>query len=408
MIGGYWLFITVLLFIVSLILRWVPLLLVSLLFFLTGGVARLWERYCLDRVEYRHKLSASRVFFGDEVELEVEVSNRKPLPLPWVQIDDEIPKEVTLLKGKTSLSPNANRVVLSNFLSLNWYHKVQRRYPIRCLQRGYFAFGPARIRSGDLFGFFSRAKEVEAVDYLMVYPKILPLEKLGIPSKQPMGEVRIRKHIFQDPALTLGVRDYHSGDSLKQIHWKTTARLGQLQTRVFEPTTTVDMGIFLDVRTTKSLFEGSVPRLLELTIIVAASFANHAIAEGYQVGLYVNQNRWFSGKPIRIPPSRHPDQLLRILEVLAPIHPFGTKPIAELVVNENPNLPWGSTMVVITAVPTDALLSSLIKIKRAGRRVVLVLVGGAEPSITKDGLTMYHIRDDVIWRELEMISGALY
>jgi len=406
MLGSYWLFIAALLFIISLVLHQVPLLLVSLLFILVRGVARLWERYCLTRIEYRRQLSANRVFFGEEVQLEVEVANRKPLPLPWIQVDDEMPAEVTVLKGRTVPAHEPTRVLLSNLLSLGWYHKVKRRYPMRCLQRGYFTFGPTRIRSGDLFGFFTRQMEIKQVDYLMVYPKIVPLEKLGIPSKQPLGDIRTRRHIFEDPILVSGVRDYHFGDSLKRIHWKTSARLGRLQSKVFEPTTTTDMGIFLDVRTMKPAFWGSVPYLLELGIMAAASISNHAMAAGYRVGLYVNQHKRFLDEPIRVPPSQHSDQLLHILEALAQTHPSETIPIARLVQRESRSLPWGSTIVVISAMPTDTLFSTLVKMKRAGRSVALIVVGGSEPSISKDGLTVYHIRDDVAWRELEMISMA--
>ncbi len=401
--GGYWLFIVVLLFIASLILHQVPLLLVSLLVFLTGCVARLWGRYCLNRVDYRRRLSANRVFFGEEVQLEVEVANRKPLPLPWIQIDDEIPGGVTLLKGSLSSSHKTTRMLLTNILSLSWYHKVKRRYPIRCMERGVFPFGPARIRSGDLFGLFQREMEIPQVDYLTVYPKIVPMEKLGITSKQPFGDIRTRAYIFQDPVLTLGVRDYHYGDSLKRIHWKTTARLGRLQTKVFEPTTTIDLGIFLDVRTTKPPLWGSLPELLELGITAAASISNYALTEGYRVGLYVNQTKRFSVEPIKIPPSRHTDQLLHILEALAQVHETENTPIARLVVHEGRKLHWGSTMVVISAMPTDTLLSTLLRMKRAGRRVVLILVGGSEPLISKDGLTVYHIRDDVLWHDLDTL-----
>ncbi|MFC1864636.1 DUF58 domain-containing protein [Chloroflexota bacterium] len=402
--GSSWLFIAVLLCIASLILHQVTLLLVSLLVFLSGGVARLWGRYCLHRVDYQRRLSSKRVFFGEEVQLEVEVANRKPLPLPWIRIDDEIPGEVTFLKGSLASSHKTTRMLLSNLLSLSWYHRVKRRYPIRCLQRGFFTFGPARIRSGDLFGLFQREMEIPQVDYLIVYPKIVPLKKLGIASKQPLGDIRTRTYIFQDPLLTLGVRDYYSGDSLKQIHWKTTARLGRLQTKVFEPTTTIDLGIFLDVRTTKPPLWGIMPELLELGIIVAASISNYALAEGYRVGLYINQNKRFSAEPfIKIPPSQHTDQLLHILEALAQIHPSETMPIARLVLNEGRNLPWGSTLVLISAMPTDNIFSTLLKLKKAGRKVVLILVGGSVPSKSKDGLTVYHIRDDVMRHEPEML-----
>ncbi len=404
LLGDYWLVITVLLLLISLLTHQVPLLLIMLLFFLTGGVARLWERYCLTRVEYQRRLSSNRAFFGDEVQLEIEVANRKLLPLPWLQVEDEVPAEVTLLKGKTTPGYSENRLFLNNLFSLSWYHKVKRRYPMRCLHRGYFAFGPTRIRSGDLFGVFNREMEIKQADYLTVYPKIVPLEKLGIPSNQPVGEVRIRRHIFEDPILTLGVRDYHFGDSLKRIHWKTTARLGQLQTKVFEPTTTTDMGIFLDVRTTRPTLWGSVPSLLELAIVVAASVSNHALKSRYRVGLYVNQYQRLVNEPIRIPPSQHTDQMRLILETLAKLHPLDAMPIARLVQNESQNLNWGSTMVVISAMPTDDLLSTLRRIKRGGRNVVLMVIGGSQPSISRDGLTVYHIREDIPWHELETVS----
>lgn len=403
--GSYWILIAAVLFVAGLLLNQVPLLLLALLLLLVRGITRLWERYCLTRVEYRRQLSANRVFFGEEVQLEIEVANRKPLPLPWIEIDDEVPMEVTLLKGGTTPSYKTGRRLLTNLLSLGWYHRVRRRYPVQCLQRGCFTFGPARIRSGDLFGFYKQEQEIPQVDYLTVYPRIVPLEKLGIPSKQPLGDIRTRRYIFQDPILTLGVRDYHFGDSLKNIHWKTTARLGRLQTKVFEPTTTIDMGIFLDVRTMRPPNYGTMTQLLELGIIAAASIASHAMAAGYRVGLYVNQWRKFSGESIKIPPSQHTDQLMHILEALAQVSTsIETMPIANLVPRQGRNLPWGSTLVVITAIPTEALLSSLVRMKRAGRSVALVQVGGSELAIRKDSLNVYHIPDDVVWRDLKTLT----
>jgi len=404
LLGSYWLFISGLIFVLSLLLHQVPLLLVALLLFLVGGVARLWDRYCLVRVEYQRRLSARRVFCGEEVQLEIEITNKKPLPLPWIQINDEIPDGVTLLKGKTSPSHLMNRVILSNLLSLSWYHKVKRRYPISCRQRGFFTFGPALMRSGDIFGFFTREEQVKPIDNLIVYPKIVPLEKLGIPSTQPLGDIRTRNYLFQDPVLTMGIREYHAGDSLRRIHWKTTARLGQLQTKVFEPTTTVDMGIFLDVRTVKPPFWGSVPELLELAVIVAASMTKHALDQGFRVGLYVNQNNTSSDGLVRIPPSQHGDQLQHILEALAQVYSTETIPISRLILNESRNLPWGSTIVVVSAMPSNALLEALFQMKRVGRKAALILVGNAASGVSIDGLMVYHVPDDIMWQDLETLS----
>jgi uncharacterized protein (DUF58 family) len=394
--GDYWLFFAVLILIISLALHQVPLVLICLLFLLTGGVSRLWNRYCLNRIEYRRRLSQHQVFFGEEITFEIEVANRKPLPLPWLQIEDELPDRVTLLKGKTEATIE-DRVILNNMFPINMYHRVIRRFPVRCTQRGAFVFGPTRIHSGDLFGFFRRDMLISKLDYLLVYPRLVPLEKLGIASRQLFGDIRLKRHLFQDPVLTAGVRDYISGDSLKRIHWKSTARLGRLQTKVYEPTTTVDISLFLDVRTLKAPLWGSVYQLQELGIIAAASICQYALKAGFRVGLHVNQVTRFSQGMLKVPHSQHPDQLLHILEALAQLHQVETIPAAQYVRQEAPGLPWGSTLLVVSAQPSDDLLATLLDLKRVGRAVVLVKVGGDVPDAGTGDLAVYHIKDDVAW-----------
>ncbi len=401
--GDYWLFFAVLILIISLATHQVPLVLVTLLFILTGGVSRLWNRFCLRRVEYRRRLSRKQVFFGEEIVFELEITNRKPLPLPWLQVDDELPENVTLLKGKAT-SSHDDRVLLSNMFPVNMYHRVTRRFPMRCQKRGLFIFGPTFIRSGDLFGFFRKSMQIEELDYLLVYPRLVPLEKLGIPSQQFFGDIRLKRHLFQDPVLTAGVRDYQSGDSLKRIHWKSTARLGKLQTKLYEPTTTVDVSIFLDVRTLRAPLQGSVQQLQELGIIAAASIAQAALKGGFRVGLYVNQITRFSRGMVRVPHSQHPDQMVRILESLAQLHQVETIPVTRFIHQEASSLPWGSTLLVVSAQPVEELTATLMDLKRLGRSVALVKVGGEKPELYNTRLPVYHISDDIAWDLIKEIG----
>jgi len=404
MLGGAWLFITLVLLLAAVILRQVPLLLVALLFFLASGVARLWARYALERVEYVRRLSASRVFFGETVTLEVGIANRKILPLPWVHVQDEVPQEVTFLKGKPSPSHKPTRDVLSSVMSLAWYQRLTRRYPVLCLRRGYFPFGPATVRSGDLFGFFRKEATEEKLDYLLVYPRVVPLEDLGIPSRDPFGDLRVRRHLFEDPVRVVTTRDYVHGDPLRRIHWKASARLRRLQSRVFEPTTTVDLALFLDTRTVEPPFHGQKEQLLETAIIVAASIASHAVQEGYRVGLYVNEPYPLSERMVKLPPSDHPDQLQRVLEALAQVRGWPLLELEQLLNREVRRLPWGSTLAAVTAVPTGPLLTTLQRFRRAGRRVALISVGQQAARSRTDGLPVYHVSDQVYWRELASLQ----
>ncbi len=397
-----WLLLAALILVISLALHQVPLALISLLFLLAGGVSRLWNRYCLSRVEYKRRLTANRVFFGDETVFEIEIANRKPLPLPWLHIEDELPEQVTLLKGKAQQAAD-DRVVLSNMLPINMYHRVIRRFPLKCDRRGAFLFGPTRLHSGDLFGFFRRTMMIETMDTLLVYPRLVPLEELGIPSHQFFGDIRLKQHLFQDPVLTAGVRDYHPGDSLKRIHWKSTARLGKLQTKLFEPTTTVDISMFLDVRTLDAPFWGSVQQLQELAIITAASIAQGALEAGFRVGLYVNQITRFSRGLARVPHSQHPEQLERILETLAQVHQVDNIKLENYIRQEAAALPYGSTIVAVTAVPRPELLATLLDMQRLGRSAALVKVGGPPPDVSRT-LRAYHVTDEAAWNVVEKIG----
>ncbi|MBI2908767.1 MAG: DUF58 domain-containing protein [Chloroflexi bacterium] len=404
MLGENWVTLAILLLAASIIFHQVPLLMASVLLLLTAGVSSLWRRFCLRELEYERDISSRRVFFGEEVDLRLRLVNRKLLPLAWLEIEDEVPEAVTFLKGEVQRSHKPLRMILRNILSLRWYERVTRRYPLRCDSRGYHSFGPATIRSGDIFGFFNVEANIPKTDYLLVYPKVVPITRLGIPSKQPFGDIKTRQHIFEDPVRTIGVRPYAPGDSPRRLHWKATARTQELQVKLFEPTTTIDFLLFLNVATFSPIWAGVIPSRLELAVTTAASLANYATEERYRVGLYVNSNLPGSDQQVRILPSRSPDQLTRMFEALAKISGFATVPMERFLQRESRNLPWGATVVVITATANEALLSTLLRLKRTGHRTSLVLVGDDAPKLELDGITVHNVRGQ--WREIEELQLA--
>ena len=404
MLGNAWSFITLVLLLVAAILRQPPLLLVAVLLFLASGTARLWAAYALRRLECERRLSTTRAFFGDTIDVEISVSNRKLLPLPWVHIQDEVPEEVTFLKGTILGSHIPTRALLSNLVSLGWYRRLIRRFPMKCQHRGVFTFGPTTVHAGDLFGFFRKEMTVDRRDTLLVYPKVVPLEYPGIPSRDPIGDIAVRQHLFQDPIRTISIREYTPGDPLRHIHWKATARLRRLQSKVFERTTTVDLALFLDTRTTPPPSWGIADQLLETAIIAAASIADHALANEYRTGLYVNEPYRHSASIVKLAPTDHPQQMQRVLEALAQVQGMPLMPVEDMVSTEVRGLSWPATIAVITAMPTAALVTSLQRLRRAGRRVALVLVGSqAAQHPVPDGMPVYHVPDDVPWQELDSL-----
>src|SRR3990172_7103537 len=223
--------------------------LVGAVLLLGAGTSYLSHRYCLDRVEFRRTFTPRRAFYGEDITLTLELTNRKLLPLSWIELTDELPEEVVPRRGRVIPSLRQRRQELVHLFSLRWYERVRRRVTITCMARGYFPLGPAHLRSGDLFGITSHSRYIESTDYLIVYPRIVPLEALGIPSLHPLGDQRSRRPLLEDPTRTVGVRDYQPADPLRRIHWKATARMGQMQTRQYEATTAHRLVIFLNMDT---------------------------------------------------------------------------------------------------------------------------------------------------------------
>jgi uncharacterized protein (DUF58 family) len=405
MFGTGWLYLIGFMLLLSVWMRNGLLFVVLLAVLLASGVSWLWGRYCLDRVEYRRQFGQKRAFFGEELEFTTEIVNRKLLPLAWLETQDEIPEELVVLKGRVDYSHKPGRRLLINSCSLRWYERVKRHYRMRCDERGYYSFGPVELRSGDLFGFRHKEAKLDCEDMLIVYPKIVPLTRLGLPSRDPFGDFKTPQWLFEDQLRTVGVRQYVYGDSPRRIHWKATARTQELQVKLYEPTTTYKLAIFLNLNTYEPYWWMNYdPDVVELAICTTASIANWAVAARYQVGLWANARIRYSGEDVETAPSRDPSQLMHILELLAKASPYASMPFVTLLRSNSHKLPYGATIVVVTAVLGDDVLAELQSLSAAGHRLVVLFVGDGAPELRLRGIRVHAIGGAQAWRDLREID----
>lgn len=372
MLRSYWLAATTLLFLVGLAAQENTLIGLAALVFVAGAVARLWSRFSLERLSYSRRLGEERTFVGERVPITLSLSNRKFLPLPWVEVRDEFPER--LPPDEVHLAPASKPLVglLIRSTSLGWYERVSWRYSLTCRERGYYQFGPALLRSADLFGLFVRERPAEHRDHLVVYPRTVPLVELGLPAQRPFGERRGAERIFEDQSRVAGLRDYVPGDPLRRIDWKATARRQQLQSRVYEPSTTLHLIVALNISTLEQPWAGYIPELLERTIMAAASVARYAYEARYAVGLLANGSFPESDRPIKIAAGRDPAQLLKILEALAMIGPFMISSLTAMLDRESHTFPLGATLVLVTARLPEDLAAVLVRIRDEGHRVMVL------------------------------------
>lgn len=372
MFSENWMAFIILLFLLGALLGNSGLLLIALLTTSATGLAWLWSRLVLQRVAYTRDLAERRVFVGERATVSVMVTNHKALPVPWLRVEDAFPDSLSLVNRELKPSSVPGKSLLSHLVTLGPHERVRWSYQLDCTRRGFYFFGPADMWSGDVFGFFARQARLKVPGRLIVYPRVRPLPELGFPAKDPFGETRALRHIIEDPTHTVGVREYHPEDTIKRVHWKASARLGELQVKVYEPTITQQLVVFLNVASFAKTWMGIIPERQEQAISVAASIAYHASERRYAVGLIANGCVPHSDQPIKVLPSRAPDQLTHVLEALAAVTGYATTDIERLLAAQSPRLALGATLVVVTTVVGDALLNQMLRLKDAGRRLALV------------------------------------
>lgn len=359
-----------------------PVALVAALLATVAGTARLWSRSALWRVGFDRSLDAHRAFPGDTLTLTLRLTNAKPVPVAWLNVVEQIPPALRPDSDSWTPSPDGTTGTIVQSLSLLWYRRISWRHTLYCRRRGCYTVGPTRLVGGDAFGLYGRERLLEATEEVVVYPRILPIDRLDLLAGAPIGEIRAGQPIFEDPSRTIGIRDYRPTDALKRIHWKASARRARLQVRVYEPTTTVERVLVLGL----DGFDGAAEEdeRFELAVSVVASLAHRAVAQRQAVGLLVNGGTAETGQVISLRPAAGQEDLIRILEVLARLAPTPARPLPEMLLEENAAMPHGATFTVVAGTVEPALVEALNQLRRQGRPVCLCSLGGE--SAVPDGL----------------------
>ncbi len=346
---------------------------IGVVILIVGVVSRWWSRHLFDRVSVRRRLSESRVFQDEPVELEIELDNRKPLPLPWfdlrVAVSDDL--EIEDETAASASAPGLSWLVRRG--ALGWYERRRWRARLIASERGRFQIGPTQIQSADLLGLFPSHWEESGWTNLIAYPRVFALDDLGFPADRPFGDAKGRNPVFEDPLRIAGMRDYAPGDPLRRIDWKATARRGGLQSRVYEPSAVQQLYVLLNIDTLEHSWEGYLKDDLERTISIAASLAVWGAGRRFAVGLLANGSLPNSDRPIRLAPSRANTQLPRILETLAVVQPLTMGDLAGHLRRETSRIPIGSTLVLAASLIPDELAGAMQRLQADGHQVAVLV-----------------------------------
>lgn len=367
-------------------------------------ISRYLARRWAEDLAAERKCDASPREVGESLEVVVTLRNTGTLPILWVLVEDLIPEHA--LRRPTRLSIKGKRLHVVN---LRPKQTKPIKYRVTFEMRGYYPIGPTALETGDVFGLHRRHRIVGEPVYVMVYPKVLPLPKYDFASERPIGEVRLHNRLFEDPTRTAGVRQYMIGDPLSRIHWRATARTGQLHSRVFEPTSLAGATILVDFHSDGYHKRGE-PHRSDLAVTTAASIAYAVSVLNQQLGLASNGRdaadrireealqRQVGGagefdtreaarsryelredsdriRPVTVDTRRGVDQFQKVREALARLELSDGLTFAQLALEMAPRLPRDATLIsILPRVPVETAVA-LGTLRRQGFAITAILIG---------------------------------
>ena len=290
---------------------------------------------------------------GDKLQITYTLRNTSRIPKPWLEIHNPTTLPGGLPGRAISLGSRAER---------SWLVRA----PL--VRRGHFRVEPLQIRTGDPFGFFEASASVGQGVAVVVYPRIERLPLWRLPAASIEGSHAAPERTLQTSPLATAVRPYAPGDSFNRIHWKSTARHGEIQVKEFELEQTADAWIFLDLERSVQGGRGE-ESTVEMAVRAAASIAAKALLENRAVGVTVNGHR-----QAIVPVDRGARQHLKIMQLLAAVEGDGGTPLAESLVNGAGRLRRGMTAIVITASKDPGWVRPIAALRSRGIGSVVVVL----------------------------------
>lgn len=376
-------------------------------------------------LDSQRSVSQTVVQQGESIEVTVTVENDRGWPIPWIYFEDYHPKDFPRRGDHSRLA-----ILMPG-------RSVTLTYTLTCPRRGYHRIGPILMESGDLFGLQKRFRTGTHQDYVSVLPTVAYIETFSIAARRPQGPVKISNKVYEDPTRIAGVREYVRGDPLNRIHWKASARTGDLFVKQVEPSNVLGATLILDLHEDSFIPEDK-DRRIELAITTTASIAYLLQMSGEQVGMVTNArdaaevarydvegtsalsrseaDESVEGEaestrisPLSVPTRRSPEQANRIIENLARVLPGRGLDAGQLIMAAHEELPRDAALLPVVPYMNERLALTLAQMKHSGFTVSVFLIDDrsgyfeASALMAEHGIHLFHITEE---RDLHEISPA--
>ena len=208
---------------------------------------------------------------GQPARVRLTITNEGRTPSGALLLEDHVPYVLG----------SRPRFVLEG-ISHGWRRQIS--YQVRSDIRGQFQIGPMTVRVSDPFGLVELGRAFRTTVPLTVTPRTVPLPTIPLGGGWTGSGDNRPRAFATGSAEDVTVREYRHGDDLRRVHWRSSARIGDLMVRREEQPWQSRATVFLDNRVTTHRGHG-IASSLEAAVSAAASIAVHLSHRGFMVRL---------------------------------------------------------------------------------------------------------------------------
>lgn len=337
--------------------------------------AFVFRRFGRRRLTYSRSFGAVSAYCGDTVELIEEIGNRKWLPVPWLRVESQLRTGLEF-GSQENLEISSGSIYQNHksFFSLLPYTKITRRHKLVCARRGVYRLSAVSLTVGDVLGISTATERKDVEGELLVYPLPADVSALPADTRSWQGDITVRRWIVDDPFMIAGVREYRSGDPLKGVNWKATARSGRLQVHQLDFTADHRLMIVLNMENHEGMWQRvNDEPLIEYGLSLAAGYARLAVAQGMEAGFAVNAPvEPGAERPIVLLPEGGRGRLEELFEAMARMPMECSVPVY-LVLEQLAELESRRMdILLLTAFESVRMLEAVEELRRRGHSVDLL------------------------------------
>lgn len=307
---------------------------------------------------------------GDTVECSLKIMNALHLPVPYIMVN-------------AAAEGFSMREYKGSFISMaasedNW-KTLRLRFP----SRGIYSLGRLTVTVWDLFRIVRYEKTIDTGFNIKVYPRLYPVHGLFAGASDIYKDTYASHGKNENQYTMKDIRSYRDGDSLKRVHWKVSAKKGELYVKNYEKVTGTETVLFIDMHGDNYAYGEEAE---ELIMDTAVSIVKGMVARHVEMKVYINseQNMHFA--------VHSAAGFGDLMEHSLTQKSDGKRDFLEFLQRYYYQIPRTSAITIVMAAITEKTAKNILSIKKSGYQVNIVYcVESVDPALVQE-LTRWGVR----------------